>query len=696
MSSTARTSMATIASFVAYVCACSIGACTSNPYFIGASCPGESDASAPCSTAGASGAAGANGAGTAGTAGNASDLSFALDLDQTGASHLKSELQLTGGSIDASLRFRGETATAQDWPSDQGALLVKSVGAPVVQVDAPFTDGTRAVGFAGNAATYVAQNAEPGAVDSDDFALELVLRAVPGASIIGKRDARAGWSVTLAADGALALDLSDEQRTLHVSSQPLVARAWYHCLFWVSRAAGAQVYCNGRAGMAIVLSELGSLGSATPLTVGGGAPETSDHSELAHLSLFRAPAGSLGAATTWDAVSRRRFAELTGVSPRVARGSVLPEAGLRDSAAYLDLQRGVTASRRLFLVGPDWPRITCRADAAGVRDCGYLSEPQRTRWLEPRADAWTLSGLTTEADSALFADGERSMAKLVPSTQSVPHTLNITGTYGGARQALSFFARAEQGHLVGVSVSGLQQAVFDVAAGSVVSTPAGAQATVEAWGDGLFRCALTFEPDPGALTYELELLDDADAQPFAGDGNSAWLHVAGLQLDVGEAYPGSLLAADEQAGDQLSFVGDDGNLPTGTTVVERFRVLLPEGPRLTDQAVLNFNRGGEFDNQVQLYVTGDTGELKFWGLREGATHWAFTHPQTPSDGLRHQIEASWGPSFATLSLDGNALTKDALITNEPPFLLDRIDVSYSANSSGSLEGLVAGIEIADR
>jgi hypothetical protein len=644
---------------------------------------------------GAAGAAGANSAGTAGIAGSSSDLSFALDLDQTGASHLKSELTLAGGSIDAALRFRGETATAQDWPSDQGALLVKSAGVPVVQLEAPFTDGTRALGFATNSATYVAQNAEPGAVDSDDFALELVLRAVPGASIIGKRDGRAGWSVALAATGALTLDVSDEQRTLQVSSEPLTPRAWYHGLFWASRAAGGQAYCNGRAGAAVELSALGSLGSAATLTVGGGAPETNDSSELAHFSLFRAPAGGLGAASTWDAVSRRRFAELTGVSPRVARGSVLPKAGLRGSAAYLDLQRGISASRRLFLIGADWPRVTCRADAAGVRDCGYLSEPKRTRWLKPRASDWSASGLTVAADSALFADGEQSMAGLVPSAQQAPHTLSVTGTYGGARQALSFFARAEQGQLVGVSVSGLAQAVFDVAAGSVLSAPAGARASVEAWGDGLFRCAVSFEPDPGPLTYELELLGSADAQPFAGDGSNAWLDLAGLQLDVGEAYAGSLLAADNQAGDQLSFVGDDGNLPMGTTVVERFRVLLPEGPRLTDQAVLNFNRGGEFENQVQLYVTGDTSELKFWGLSGGDTHWAFTHPVSPSDGLRHQIEASWSPGSATLSVDGSALTKKALLANEPPFALDRIDVSYSANSSGSLEGLVAGIEIAD-
>jgi hypothetical protein len=674
------------------VCLLLLAGCTSNPYFIGASCP-----DAPCSVAGAAGTSGVGG----GSAGASSDLSFAVDLDQSGASHLKSELTLAGGSVEAALRFRGETATANDWPSDQGALLVKSVAPPVPQREAPFTDGTRAVGFGSAAATYVAQNAEPGAVDADDFALELVLRAVPGASIVSKRDGGSGWSLQLASlaqaatGSALTLELTDAQQTLQVSSEQLTPRAWYHCLFWVSRAAGGQAYCNGRPGAASDLSELGGLTSSAPLAVGGGAPETSQSSEVAHFSLFRAPPGGLGAPAAWDAQSRQRFAALTGVSPRVARGSVLPQTGLRDAPAYLDLQRGVSASRNLFLVGPDWPRVTCRADAAGVRDCGYLSEPKRTRWLDPRPEKWSPGELSLLSGGADFADGERGMAGLIPSTATAAHTLSVTGTYGGARQALSFFARAEQGQLLGVSVSGHDQAVFDVATGSVVSAPGDARASIEAWGNGLFRCALSFEPDPGAATYELELLGGADAQPFAGDGKNAWLDVAGLQLDVGEAYAGSLLASASQAGDQLSFVGDDGNLPTQSQVVERFRVLLPEGPRLTDQAVLNFNRAGEFDNQVQLYVTGDTGELKFWGLSDGATHWAFTHPLSPIDGLRHQIEASWGPNFATLSVDGTSLMKDALLANDPPFALDRIDVSYSSNSSGSLEGLVAGIEIAD-
>jgi hypothetical protein len=366
---------------------------------------------------------------------------------------------------------------------------------------------------------------------------------------------------------------------------------------------------------------------------------------------------------------------------------------LRDSPAYLDLQRASGAARQLFIVGQDWPRIACRSDQNGSHDCGYLSEAQRTRWLEPKAAAWTASELSISADNADFADGMQRMEGLVPSTANAEHALTWTGMYGGARQALSFFARAETGQLVSASVSGLSSAIFDLSAGTVISAPSVGNATIEDWGGGLFRCAYVFAPSAVATTYTVEPLADARAQPFAGDGKGAWLDIAELQLDVGQAYAGSPLAAASEAADALTFLADDGNLPSTGTVSQRVRVLLPAGPRLTDQAVLNLNRDGEFDNQVELYIVGETNQLKFWGLEGGDAHWAFTHPVSLVDGMRHAIEADWGSDFASLSVDGVLLRQDALLVNAPPFALDRIDLGFSSNSSGSLQGLLAGLEI---
>jgi hypothetical protein len=650
--------------------------CTSNPYFIGALCPPGDGTTDPC-----------RGGGTDAGSGP----SFAVDLDQSGASRLGESLELPGGAIPATLRLRGERATASEWPSDQGSLLRRAMGTPTPGLEAPFTDETSAVGLATDAPAYAADDPTPGSVDADDAVFELVFRTAPGVSAIDKRGTGTGWSLATTSAGELALELRDGQRSATVVSAPLVARAWYHCLVWMSRG-GARADCNGREGAAADLGALGSLASSANLAPGGGDPTAGAGIAIAHFALFRAPHGALGEPATWSAVGRRRFAELTGARPRVALGSALPKPDVRDSAAYVDLERKPGSARRLFLVGPDWPRIACRSDAVGARACGFLSEANRARTVPADASGWAAGELTVAPRRADFADGERRMEGLVPSTAAAPHLLRWTGTYAGARQSLSFFARGETGQFVGAAVSNRGTAVFDLKAGTA-SAPAGTRAAIEPWGDGLFRCSYTFEPDAGSVTYAVQLLGPAQAESFAGDGASAWIDVAGLQLDVGQAYAGSLMGADSEAADQLSFVADDGNLPAAGSVSLRCRMMLPAGPRLTDQAVLNLNRGGAFETQVQLYLTGDTGLLKFWGLQDGATHWAFSHPGSPLDGLLHAVEARWSPTSAELLVDGVSAIQEALIANDPPFSLDRIDVGFSSKSSGALEGLVAGVEI---
>ncbi len=658
--------------------------CTSNPYYIGAVCQG-------CAGAGA------------GTGGGASSaLSFALDLNQSGASLLPSQLANASGAPTATLSFHGESATASTWPAEQGPLLASAAGTPLLSRAAPFTDGTRALAFSGTAPVYTALSADTGAVAADDFALEVVLRVTPGSTLLDRRGGSVGYALDVAANGALVLSLRDAQRTLEIDSEPLLARTWYHCLFWVSRSAGGRADCNGRAGSTSDLSAVGSLQGSSALSVGGGTPNSDLPNELAYFALFRTAPGGLGAQSTWTNISRQRFATLTGISPRVAHGSALPRTGLRDSPAYLDLQDDGSDVRRLFPVGPDWPRVSCRSDTNGARACGYLGEAVRTRWLDPEPGNWTPSALTVVPNQAAFADGELRMSGLVPASSSTPQTLEWMGSYSGARQVLSFFARAEAGNYVGVSVGTWGVVVFDLATGAVVVNQLGVDARIEPWGDGLFRCSYGFTPEMGALVYRLQLLANPRLQPALANG-TAFIDLAELQLDVGQAYAGSPLAAASQPAEHLSFIADDGNLPSSPAVSQRMSVLLPAGPRLTDQPMLNLNLAEKFANQVQLYITGNTSELQFWGLRDGATHWAFGHPVSLVDGRQHQIQADWTTDSAILAVDGAALPKAALIANDPPFSLDHIDIGYStlslddpmgaSPSGGSLEGLLGGIEI---
>jgi hypothetical protein len=664
--------------------ALAVAACTRNPYVIGTICPpAGSSAGATDPRCGSSPPPGST---------------LVVGLDTSGAhAQALGVLSLPSGDVPASLRLRGERATATAWPTDAGGSLGRGASAPVPNLDAPFKDGTGAVGLPAAGPGYVAPDDTLGQLGDDDFALEVVLRALPGATLLAKQAGDAGWTLRTLPSGVIELDLADGDATHDAAiatANALTSGAWYHCLFWVSRAAGGRVDCDGSEGTLVTLPPLSSLDApSVPLAAGGGALV-----RVAHVALFRVKQGGLGDPSLWLGVSARRFATLTGVYPDFALGAALPLPGLRGSAAYLDLQDAPGAPRRLFLVGPDWARVSCRVDATGAPACGYLSEPRRARGAPADAAAWQPSGVTVTASTTPFPDGEPRFAAIAPSAAMTTHALSISATAGSQNQVFSFFVHRLTAARVGASGGAFGTAVFDLAAGRPLSMPPNVTATIEDWGGDVFRCSYAFAM-PGAAgpkTFAVRLIDDAGNETFAGAGTPT-LEVGGLQVDDNLVLAGSFLAADPQEADQLTFKADNGNLPTGTSGLVSLSVLLPEGPRVTDQAILNLNRGTMFEQQVQLYVIGqgpgDLGKVKLWRLDNMQTYWAFTGGAPVNDGRLHQVKGTWDASSAQLVIDLGAPTNATSSASGPPIMFDRIDVGFSKASSGWLEGLVSGLRI---
>jgi hypothetical protein len=664
---------------VVWMLLAAFASCTTNPHYIGDVCPGAPEGASACVT-------------------------FSVGLDRSGVSRLPVDLALPGGPVAPFERLRGETAMEGVWTADAGGELRRGAGGPTVGLEAPFTDDTRAVGLAAGATSYVAPVSTTAALAGDDFAIEVVLRAAAGAVLFEKRAGAAGWGLREGADCALVLSLADAAAPapIEIASGPLVEGAWTHCMAWVSRAAGGRIDCNGRAGTSVDVSALGDLDdAASPVAAGGGTAGA----RVALLAMYRVPRGGLGGAGGWRDIAARRFAALTGAGA-VALGSPLPEADLRDSPAYVDLQASVGGPRRLFLVGPDWPRVACRTDAANARDCGYLSEPARVRLVPGLAGGFAAREVSVQvgqavqagqASQTVSADGETPMEALVPSAVNALHTLSANSPFDAAHHVFSFFARAGAAARVGASAGSLPAAVFDVRAGTVVSAPPGVDASIEAWGGGLFRCAYGFEVDPGPTTYTLHVADPSGSvavgAPFAGDGASAAVFVAGLQVDVGLRAPGSLLAADTQAADHLAFPASDGNLPARGAISFALRVIAPAAARRTDQPILNLNRAGASENQVQLFVAGQTGHLKYAGVGSGVTRWLIEHGKPLADGQRHVIEGAWSALSAQVAINGIVAAAPTQDPGAAPLALDQIDVAFAPQTSDHLEGLLAGLTI---
>ncbi|HEY0707982.1 MAG TPA: hypothetical protein VGG33_14360 [Polyangia bacterium] len=623
---------------------------------------------------------------------------LAANLDQSGTSNLGDGLVLGGATVTASLRYQGENANAAVWMGARGPSLTRSAGTPALGLETPFTDNTRAVGLGGTGAVYLASAPDAGSLGTDDFVLELVFRAGANAGIVSKG---VGWAVSTLVDGAVALDLNDGTRTVRAgTSGVLLTRTWYHCLFWVSRGNGARVDCNGRPTGIVdpaALGALGPVGAAGTLAIGGANPAAGDDVQVALFQLFRVASGMLGAAPTWTSISRRRFAELTGVFPQFATGTPLPAENLRGTPAYLDMQRVAGGPRRLFLVGHDWPRIACRTDGRGARSCGYLAEPGGGRRVEPLASAWTASEATVVASDVPSVDPDQRMEAITASAANARHTLVRIAGVGGVRNALSFYVRAGSSQKVGVSVGTLGMAVFDLATGTVTPAPGLIAATIEPWGNGVFRCGYIYQNIDGQTEHRIHLLNGEGADTFLGDGTPV-IHVAGFQLDANTAYPSSLMAVSPQGADRLTFLGADGNLPLAGPVQLSLRVNLPPWPRYLDEAVININRGGATNDQINLFIVGYSagamaGVFQFMGLSQGATHWTVRHPTRSTDGFAHTLVAEWGGGTARLSIDGQTEARNESNVSAALYTFDRIDVGFSLRSSTYLQGLVSRLEL---
>jgi hypothetical protein len=292
-----------------------------------------------------------------------------------------------------------------------------------------------------------------------------------------------------------------------------------------------------------------------------------------------------------------------------------------------------------------------------------------------------------------FVDGESRFSALAAAAVSGAHTLSTTATTGQA-QVLSFFVHSLGAARLGASAGGGGMAVFDVQGGRVVTQPAGVQASVEPWGDGVFRCAYRFKSAGGPTTYTVHMLDDAGGETFVGSA-APTVEVGGLQVDVDLAHPGSLLASPVQAPDKLAFAGNPGNLPASVPVLATVDVMLPEGPILKDQAIFNINFMSAFAGQVQLYLRGDNNQIKFWALSDqnNDVFWAFSSENALiADGARHSLVAGWDASSASLVVD-RAPPLSAPVQGTPPATLDEIDLGVSEQSAGAFEGLISGFRI---
>ncbi|HEX2878386.1 MAG TPA: hypothetical protein VHO25_02505 [Polyangiaceae bacterium] len=671
--------------------------CTEDAYVIGKLCGAIGSCPAAGGSAGSGGAA-AGGGGTTSTvdgglvgpdasnAGSPATIGLHLDFSGSGAERLPQTLL---GATPTHFLIAAD-ATAATWDARVGTGFdVVAATALTLAEPGPFADLGDVLSHAG-AIAFTADSSWA-ETSSGALALEVVFRGDPGATLLSQRDANGGLLLSLDAQGSLHLNLDTGAQQITISSQPLVADAWHHCLtlFDLSQTA-AQMICNGQAGP-VVNVPAGFVVATSAAAVSSG---DSSAARVHWAQIARWQATSWGPRGAWTDLARERFARLVG---SYAAGSFepLPFAEVRASGAYIDMTPSDAPDlRRLHPVGEHWPRIVCRPTGDSARNCGLLIETSSSRLVPEQdftLDNWNASEVSLTAASAIGPVGSDTLFALTPSTANAEHSFELSTPFGEGPAVLSFFARSGSASLIRAEVGTAAAATFDLTALSVSDEQGTLVSGVESWGDGLVRASFSFDINPGQDVLRLAILADDGSAAFAGNGSIA-AHVGNVELRFRSYSTPLPTFGPIQQADHLVYPAGNGNLPPGSAFEVSAEIWLPNTPLVADAAIFNANFAAQYEQQINLFVPPQDATPQFWGLQGPATLWNLVSPVAVNDGNLHQITASVGPSGATLGVDDQ-------VSSDPDAIpldlsgLDRIEVGISTSSSGPFTGIIRQLRI---
>ena len=312
------------------------------------------------------------------------------------------------------------------------------------------------------------------------------------------------------------------------------------------------------------------------------------------------------------------------------------------------------------------PRIEYAADGT-VK--GLLIEEQRTNlvtYSEDFTDAsWSKSNTATLAVDATGPDGETSAVTLVDSGAGGTANVNlivVATVATSTTYTYSVFAKADQLSFLClrtfIFTTGDGITYFDLANGSVGTTAAAHTADIQDFGNGWYRCSITFTTDAsdtsGQIINYVAAADGGAGAPTVDlDGTSSIL-IYGAQLEAG-SFPTSYISTSGSAATRSADiatipVSDFGyNQKAGTVVVE-FASASPLGARTNDGV---FSLEVDNDDLHRAYIAA-TDALNWQMKVGGSSIFASIIKANIADGQEYHIATTWKSGSQSASVDGGS------------------------------------------
>lgn len=259
--------------------------------------------------------------------------------------------------------------------------------------------------------------------------------------------------------------------------------------------------------------------------------------------------------------------------------SQIPETGLGDftvtraTTPTANLSTRINANGFIELVNDNVPRLDYPLGGIGAGCPALLVEPSAQNFLI-RSEEFNNSGAWTPIGLNAFGSGSvaNSTGTLDPfggtnsdyiQENSSPGTHMVlqivAGQVSGTTVSFSVFMKAAERTRVGLfnNAGGGGDASFNLSAGTATLN-AGVSAGIENYGNGWYRCRLTYTPNAtGNFNAQVRILDASGNASYTGTGASG-LYVFGAQVEVGSiatSYIPTTTAAITRGGEVIRKTG---------------------------------------------------------------------------------------------------------------------------------------------
>lgn len=460
---------------------------------------------------------------------------------------LEGSITIGGQTVAPQWSFRGRDALAGSWTSHVGGIVANVAGsgaAPIPDGELTPTDGSndKCVRFPSTPAKHYRLSSGGASLciqDGRDAIVELVARGGMGTdAIFNARGSQAGISL-VTTETTAAFTFDGVSGSL-IGTATVSACSWFHVLaIW--RAARSNVYVNGVPLFATGYdtSAITSLVDPSPdLYIGYRYGDTASSCALAWASQWTATAGWLPS-SVMDEWVRARFALICGTIPSTAFGSRNPIVMTRSGMTHR--RRYVGGAVRLVPVGSNWLRV----DSDGT-DYALTIEGASNNSLSYSGDlgnaAWTKTNSTvTQTGAPASVVTSQVPWGIIGSSDSAVHSVSQMGPGVDQNHVLSAIVKkGAQPFLLLTAKASPIGCYFDLATGAVGSPVGAATGTIESYGDGVYRCAVSYAGGASTHTHRIAPAPSDGVDSYTGDGATVDLWVYGVQheeLAAGVATP---------------------------------------------------------------------------------------------------------------------------------------------------------------